>query len=68
MATSDYKNALTNMRNFILGGGYVAGTMSGKDVDPKTGKRKQATDSIMARSPTPKDTKTYRSQWNLAMK
>ena len=36
MATSDYKNALTNMRNFILGGGYVAGTMSGKDVDPKT--------------------------------
>ena len=65
MATSDYKNALTNMRNFILGGGYVAGTMSGKDVDPKTGKRKQATDSIMARSPTPKDTKNVQESMEL---
>ena len=37
MATSDYKNALTNMRNFILGGGYVAGTLSGKNINPETG-------------------------------
>ena len=52
MATSDYKNALTNMRNFILGGGYVAGTLSGKNINPETGERRQATDAIMARSPT----------------
>ena len=65
MATSDYRNALTKMRNFILGGGYVAGTMSGKDVDPKTGKTKQATDSIMARSPTPKDTKNVQESMEL---
>jgi len=65
MATSDYRNALTKMRNFILGGGYVAGTMSGKDVDLKTGKKKQATDSIMARSPTPKDTKNVQESMEL---
>ena len=56
MATSDYKNALTNMRNFILGGGYVAGTLSGKNINPETGERRQATDAIMARSPTVGDT------------
>ena len=52
MATSEYRNALTNMRNFILGGGYVAGTLSGKNINPETGERRQATDAIMARSPT----------------
>ena len=35
------------------------------DVDPKTGKRKQATDSIMARSPTPKDTKNVQESMEL---
>tara|TARA_R110001592_G_scaffold15410_3_gene67210 strand:- start:1372 stop:1797 length:426 start_codon:yes stop_codon:yes gene_type:complete len=65
MATSDYKNALTNMRNFILGGGYVAGTLSGKNINPETGEKRQATDSIMARSPTPKDTKNIMESMEL---
>ena len=65
MATSDYKNALTNMRNFILGGGYVAGTLSGKNINPETGERRQATDAIMARSPTPKDTQNIMESMEL---
>ena len=65
MATSDYKNALTNMRNFILGGGYIAGSLSGKGINPETGEKRQATDSIMARSPTPKDTKNIMESMEL---
>ena len=65
MATSDYKNALTNMRNFILGGGYVAGTLSGKNINPETGEKRQATDAIMARSPTPKDTQNIMESMEL---
>jgi hypothetical protein len=65
MATSDYKNALTNMRNFILGGGYVAGTLSGKNINPETGERRQAIDAIMARSPTPKDTQNIMESMEL---
>jgi len=65
MATSDYKNALTNMRNFILGGGYVAGTLSGKSINPETGKRRQATEAIMARSPTVGDTKNIQESMEL---
>ena len=65
MATSDYKKALTNMRNFILGGGYVAGTLSGKNINPETGERRQATDAIMARSPTPKDTQNIMESMEL---
>ena len=65
MATSDYKNALTNMRNFILGGGYVAGTLSGKSINPETGERRQATDAIMARSPTVGDTKKIQESMEL---
>ena len=53
------------MRNFILGGGYVAGTLSGESINPETGKRRQATDSIMARSPTPKDTKNVQESMEL---
>ena len=65
MATSDYKNALTNMRNFILGGGYVAGTLSGKNINPETGERRQATEAIMARSPTVGDTKNIQESMEL---
>jgi|TARA_R100001463_G_scaffold101538_3_gene155990 cell envelope opacity-associated protein A len=65
MATSDYKNALTNMRNFILGGGYVAGTLSGESINPETGKRRQATEAIMARSPTVGDTKKIQESMEL---
>ena len=65
MATSDYKNALTNMRNFILGGGYVAGTLSGKNINPETGEQRQATDAIMARAPTPKDTQSVQESMEL---
>ena len=57
MATSDYKNALTNMRNFILGGGYVAGTMAGKDVDPKTGNTRYT------ETGTPLDTENAVKMW-----
>ena len=53
------------MRNFILGGGYVAGTLSGKNINPETGEKRQATDSIMARSPTPKDTKNIMESMEL---
>ena len=53
------------MRNFILGGGYVAGTLSGKNINPETGERRQATDSIMARSPTPKDTQNIMESMEL---
>ena len=65
MATSDYKNALTNMRNFILGRGYVAGTLSGESINPETGKRRQATEAIMARSPTVGDTKKIQESMEL---
>ena len=65
MATSDYKNAVTNMRNFILGGGYVAGTLSGKNINPETGERRQATDAIMARSPTVGDTQKIQESMEL---
>ena len=65
MATSEYKKALTNMRNFILGGGYVAGTMSGKNINPETGKSRQATDAIMARSPTVGDTQNIQESMEL---
>ena len=53
------------MRNFILGGGYVAGTLSGKNINPETGERRQATDAIMARSPTPKDTQNIMESMEL---
>ena len=65
MATSDYKNALTNMRNFILGGGYVAGTLSGKNINPETGERRQATAAIMARTPTVGDTQQIQESMEL---
>ena len=65
MATSDYKNALTNMRNFILGGGYVAGTLSGKNINPEPGERRQATDAIMARYPTVGDTQKIQESMEL---
>ena len=65
MATSEYRNALTNMRNFILGGGYVAGTVSGKNINPETGERRQATDAIMARSPTVGDTQKIQESMEL---
>ena len=65
MATSEYRNALTNMRNFILGGGYVAGTLSGKNINPETGERRQATDAIMARSPTVGDTQKIQESMEL---
>ena len=65
MATSDYRNALTNMRNFILGGGYVAGTLSGKNINPETGEKRQATDAIMARSPTLGDTQKIQESMEL---
>tara|TARA_R100000805_G_C3610713_1_gene111330 strand:- start:927 stop:1352 length:426 start_codon:yes stop_codon:yes gene_type:complete len=65
MATSDYRNALTNMRNFILGGGYVAGTLSGKNINPETGEKRQATDAIMARSPTVGDTQKIQESMEL---
>ena len=53
------------MRNFILGGGYVAGTLSGKNINPETGEKRQATDAIMARSPTPKDTQNIMESMEL---
>tara|TARA_X000001388_G_scaffold75501_1_gene70454 strand:+ start:2309 stop:2734 length:426 start_codon:yes stop_codon:yes gene_type:complete len=65
MATSDYKNALTNMRKFVLGGGYVAGVLSGKNIDPETGEQRQATDAIMARTPTVGDTKRIQESMEL---
>ena len=65
MATSDYKNALTRMRNFVLGGGYIAATLSGKNINPETGERRQATDAIMARSPTVGDTKNIQESMEL---
>ena len=65
MATSEYINAITNMRNFILGGGYVAGTLSGKNINPETGERRQATDAIMARSPTVGDTQKIQESMEL---
>jgi len=65
MATSDYKNALTRMRNFVLGGGYIAATLSGKNINPETGERRQATDAIMARSPTVRDTKNIQESMEL---
>ena len=65
MATSEYRNALTNMRNFILGGGYVAGTLSGENINPETGERRQATDAIMARSPTVGDTQKIQESMEL---
>ena len=65
MATSDYKNALTNMRKFVLGGGYVAGVLSGKNIDPETGEQRQATDAIMARTPTVGDTKKIQESMEL---
>ena len=65
MATSDYKNALTNMRKFVLGGGYVAGVLSGKNIDPETGEQRQATDAIMAHTPTVGDTKRIQESMEL---
>ena len=65
MATSDYKNALTRMRNFTLGGGYIAGMTSGKILNPETGERRQATDALMARSPTVGDTKNIQESMEL---
>jgi len=53
------------MRNFILGGGYVAGTLSGESINPETGKRRQATEAIMARSPTVGDTKKIQESMEL---
>ncbi len=53
------------MRNFILGGGYVAGTLSGKNINPETGERRQAIDAIMALSPTPKDTQNIMESMEL---
>ena len=65
MATSDYKNALTNMRKFVLGGGYVAGVLSGKNINPETGEQRQATDAIMARTPTVGDTRKIQESMDL---
>lgn len=65
MATSGYKNALTRMRNYTLGGGYIAGMTSGKDINPETGERRQATDALMARSPTVGDTKKIQESMEL---
>ena len=65
MATSDYKNALTRMRNFTLGGGYIAGMTSGKIINPETGERRQAVDALMARSPTVGDTKNIQESMEL---
>jgi len=65
MATSDYKNALTNMRKFVLGGGYVAGVLSGKNINPETGEQRQATDAIMARTPTVGDTRKIQESMEL---
>ena len=65
MATSEDRNALTNRRNFILGGGYVAGTLAGKNINPETGERRQATDAIMARSPTVGDTQKIQESMEL---
>jgi hypothetical protein len=65
MATSDYKNALTRMRNYTLGGGYIAGMASGTNINPETGERRQATDALMARSPTVGDTKNIQESMEL---
>ena len=66
MATSDYKNALTNMRKFVLGGGYVAGVLSGKKhKPPETGEQRRATDAVMARTPTVGDTRKIRESMEL---
>ena len=65
MAISEYKNALTRMRNFTLGGGYIAGMTSGKILNPETGERRQATDALMARSPTVGDTKNIQESMEL---
>ena len=65
MATSDYKNALTRMRNYTLGGGYIAGRTSVKNLNPETGERRQATDALMARSPTVGDTKNIQESMEL---
>ena len=65
MAISGYKNALTRMRNFTLGGGYIAGMTSGKILNPETGERRQATDALMARSPTVGDTKNIQESMEL---
>ena len=65
MATSDYKNALTRMRNFTLGGGYITGMTSGNILNPETGERRQATDALMARSPTVGDTKNIQESMEL---
>ena len=65
MAISGYKNALTRMRNFTRGGGYIAGMTSGKILNPETGERRQATDALMARSPTVGDTKNIQESMEL---
>jgi len=65
MATSDYKNALTRMRNYTLGGGYIAGMTSGTNINTETGERRQATDALMARSPTVGDTKNIQESMEL---
>jgi hypothetical protein len=65
MAISEYKNALTRMRNFALGGGYIAGMTSGKIINPETGERRQAVDALMARSPTVGDTKNIQESMEL---
>jgi len=53
------------MRNFTLGGGYIAGMTSGKILNPETGERRQATDALMARSPTVGDTKNIQESMEL---
>ena len=65
MAISGYKNALTRMRNFTLGGGYITGMTSGNILNPETGERRQATDALMARSPTVGDTKNIQESMEL---
>ena len=53
------------MRNFTLGGGYIAGMTSGKIINPETGERRQAVDALMARSPTVGDTKNIQESMEL---
>ena len=65
MAISEYKNALTRMRKFALGGGYIASMTSGNIINPETGERRQAVDALMARSPTVGDTKNIQESMEL---
>ena len=53
------------MRNYTLGGGYIAGMTSGKIINPETGERRQAVDALMARSPTVGDTKNIQESMEL---